>query len=231
MLKLSYLSGVLRPEALRLPPCAVFVDGYFVPHYTPPREPKYKGIGDIRILSLIMDDIVATLAQMTLDLSNIPSSGSSTLDNVEHAFNQLTISDAELTTSQHDFVSPPSGDIQRLICLDEKLDAHMKSILVSLDALAHPDPSTQQTVKLDLLREQSNMRASLQEMRGLNNHPRVEIRTLAEAMRERLEQFSAAVDLYVKILHERAPPPINPRVIQTGMNNHYNLRYLTKVTP
>ena len=107
----------------------------------------------------------------------------------------------------------------------------MKSILISLDALAHPDPSMQQTIKLDLFWEQSNMWASFQEMRGLNNHPQVEIQMLAEAMQERLEQFSTAIDLYIKILHERAPPPINRRVIQTGMNNHYNWCYLTNITP
>lgn len=170
-----------------------------------------------------MDDIVATLAQMTLDLSSAPSSGSSTLATVEDAFNRLTISNADSTTSasQHHSASPSNGDIQRLILLDEKLDAHMKSILLSLDKLAHPDPTVQQTVQLDLLREQSNLQGTLQEVRGLDQHPRVDIRVLAEAMQERLEHFSAAIDLYITILHDRTPLPSNPCVIESGTVDRY----------
>lgn len=128
-----------------------------------------------------MDDIVATLAQMTLDLSNTPSDGSATLDSVEMAFDRLTIDDAELTASasQHHSLSPPTGDVQRLMAIDDKLDTHMKNILVALDALAHPDPTRQETVRLDLLREQSNLRSTLHEVRGLDHHPSVEIQVLA----------------------------------------------------
>ena len=179
-----------------------------------------------------MDDLIATLAQMTLNMSSTSSSGSSNLDEVENAFNRLTFSDTVSTTSasQDNFVSPPSGEIQRLILLDEKLDSHMKNILISLDNLAHPDPSTQQNVCLDLLREQSNLQATLNEVRGLHGHQLVEICVLAEAMRERLEHFSAGVDFYIKILRERAPLPSNPRVIPTGMVDHFTYCYIANFT-
>ena len=162
-----------------------------------------------------MDDIIATLAQITLDLSNTPSDGSTTIDSVEATFEQLTINDAESAASVLQY-SPPTGDVQQLIVIDGKLDTHMKNILVALDALAHPDPIRQETVQLDLLREQNNLRSTLHEVRGLDHHPSVEIQVLAEAMWERLEQFSAAIDVYLNILHERAPLPSNPRVIESG---------------
>ena len=141
-----------------------------------------------------MDDIVATLAQISLDLSNTPLDGSTTIDSVEATFERLTINDAESAASvlQH---SPPTGDVQR-------------------------DPIRQETVQLDLLGEQNNLRSTLHEVRGLDHHPSVEIQVLAEAMWERLEQFSAAIDVYLNILHERAPLPSNLRVIESGTARH-----------
>ena len=164
-----------------------------------------------------MDNAIAMIAQMTFDLSNTPSNGPSTINAVENAFSRLTLDDDSTTSaSQHHSILPPNGDIQRLILLDHKLDAHMKNILQSLDQLAHPDPTMQQNIQLDLLQEQSSLCDTLQEVRGLDHHPQVGIHVLAEAMRERLEQFSAAIDIYVTILHERTPPSSNPRVVKSG---------------
>ena len=59
-----------------------------------------------------MDDIIATLAQITLDLSNTPSDGSTTIDSVEATFKQLMINDAELAASMLQHHSPPTGDVQ-----------------------------------------------------------------------------------------------------------------------
>ena len=164
-----------------------------------------------------MDDIIATLAQITLDLSNTPSDGSTTIDSVEATFKQLTINDAELAASMLQHHSPPTGDVQWLIVIDGKLNMHMKNILVALDALAHPNPIRQETVQLDLLQEQNNLWSTLHKVRGLDHHPSIEIQVLAEAMQERLEQFSAAIDVYLNILHERAPLPSNLHLIKSGM--------------
>ena len=175
-----------------------------------------------------MDDLIVMLAQMTLDIFSTPSSGSLNLDKVENAFNWLTFNHTASTTSasQGNFVSPPSGEIQQLILLDEKLDSYMKNILILLDNLAHPNPSTQQNICLDLLRKQSNLQATLNKVRGLQDHQLVEIHVLSEAMPERLEHFSTAVDFYIKILCERAPLPSNPRVIPTGTVDHFTYCYL-----
>ena len=61
------------------------------------------------------------------------------------------INDAKSAASALQHYSPPTGDVQRLIVIDGKLDTHIKNILVALDALAHPDPIRQETVQLDLL--------------------------------------------------------------------------------
>ena len=63
------------------------------------------------------------------------------------------INDAGLTVSGSQLYSllPPTGDVQRLTVIDSKLNTHMKNILVAVDALAHPDPTRQETVQLDLL--------------------------------------------------------------------------------
>ena len=126
------------------------------------------------------------------------------------------INDAELTASMLQHYSPLTGDVQQLIVIDGKLNMHMKNILVALDVLAHPNPIRQETVQLDLLQEQNNLWSTLHKVRGLDHHPSIEIQVLAEAMWERLEQFSAAIDVYLNILHERAPLPSNPRVIESG---------------
>ena len=163
-----------------------------------------------------MDDIIATLAQITLDLSNTPSDGSTTIDSVEVTFKQLMINDAESAASALQHYSPPTGDVQRLIVIDSKLNMHMKNILVVLDTLAHPNPIRQETVQLDLLQEQNNLQSTLHKVSGLDHHPSIEIQVLAKAMWERLEQFPAAIDIYLNILHERAPLPSNPCVIESG---------------
>ena len=110
----------------------------------------------------------------------------------------------------------PTGDVQRLIIIDGKFDTHIKSILLALDALAHPDPARQDAVQLDLLREQSNLRNTLQEVRGLDHHLSVKVQVLAGAMQERLDQFSTTIDTYINILHKRSPLPSNPKVINTS---------------
>ena len=46
-----------------------------------------------------MDNIIATLSQITLDLSNTPLDGSMTIDSVEVTFEQLTINNAKLAAS------------------------------------------------------------------------------------------------------------------------------------
>ena len=106
----------------------------------------------------------------------------------------------------------------------------MKNILISLDNLTHPDPSMQQNVCLNLFREQSNLQATLNKVRGLQDHQLVEIHVLSEAMQERLEHFSTAVDFYINILHERAPLPSNPCIIPTGMVDHFTYCYLVNFT-
>ena len=158
-----------------------------------------------------------TLAQITLNLSNIPSDGSATLDSVK-VFKRLMINDVRLTVSESQLYSllPLTGDVQRLIVIDGKLNTHMKNILVALDALAHPDPTRQETVQLGLLQEQSNIQSTLHKVRGLAHHPSIEIQVLAEAIQERLEQFSTAIGVYLNILHKRAPLPSNSCVIESG---------------
>lgn len=176
-----------------------------------------------------MDDIVAALAEVTLSINNAPSSGSSNLDTLEQSFGRLTISDPVSTTSTSESRPPllPDGDVQRLILIDQKLDTHMKNILKSLDALAHPEASSQHAVHLDLLQEQSNLQVSLQDVKGLADHPQLELRVLAEAIQGRLAEFSAAIDIYVQILHERSPMPPHPRIIETGTFDHCIQQYLT----
>ena len=177
-----------------------------------------------------MDDIIVALCQRISDLSNIPSHGSATLDSLEWIFKWLTINNTEspASTSQHH--SLLTGDIQQLIIVDTKLDIHMKSILKTLDTLAHPNQTRQDTVQMDLLWEQSNLHSTLHEVRELGHHPSIEIQVLAEAMQEWLEQFSATINLYLNILHKRAPPPSNPWVVQTGkMHCHIQLSFINMI--
>lgn len=169
-----------------------------------------------------MDKILTELTQRTADLSLVPSHESSTIESVEQAFERLSMHDDTWPASSPQRRSPlPTGDIQRLIVIDGKFDTHIKNILLALDALAHPDPARQDTVQLDLLREQSNLCSTLQEVRGLDHHSSVEVQVLAGAMRERLDQFSAAIDTYINILHERSPLPSNPKVINTSKHIFY----------
>src|ERR1700674_5166232 len=107
-----------------------------------------------------MDTIIAKLHVLTITniaTSPLPSS-SPTIESLEHALNQLTLGD--ISRPYHSPSSaagvpasslPPDGDLQRLWLLDEKLDAHMKSILLCLDALSSPNLSSQHGVEVDLV--------------------------------------------------------------------------------
>jgi len=184
-----------------------------------------------------MDDITARLHALTIsNLATTPPSvgtapppvttsrPASTIDNLEHAVNQLTLEDTNLPSP----LSPPSapntstdtslreGDLKRIWLLDEKFDFHMKSILLRFDALASPDTSSQHAVEVDLTAEKCWLQEAIRELHGLECCHNPEIRVLAEAMHDRMAQFTAAIDFCIETLQKRSPPQSSRHILNSG---------------
>ena len=168
-----------------------------------------------------MDNIIRKLSTLTVaNLATIPPL-TSDIETIEQVVNQLTLNDTSfpspappcapdiLVTSLR-----PNSDLKRLTFLDEKLDSHMKSILLCLDALT--SPSSEGQVEVNLSVEQCWLQDSMRKLRGLESHCEQDIRELAEAMRNRMAQFTAAIDLYIEILRDRSPTQSSPHVVHTG---------------
>jgi len=171
-----------------------------------------------------MDDIIARLQALTVaNLATTPPL-LPTIDNLKHALNQLTLGDIG-QLSPHPLLSspgipvgslPPDGDLKRLGLLDEKLEAHMKSILRSLDALSSPDLYSQRGIEVDLLQEKRYLQDSIRELHRLENHGDSEIHVLANAMHDRMAQFTSAIDFYIETLQRRSPPQASSHIVNTG---------------
>jgi hypothetical protein len=169
-----------------------------------------------------MESIIAKLYSLTqTNLATTPSPAPS-IDDLEQALNQLTLKDITpppppgVPNSSPPPASPLDGDLKRLWLLDEKFEVHMKSIILCLDALASPDPSSQHKVEVNLTEEKSWLQVSIRELHGLERHRDLDIRVLAEAMRDRMAQFASAIDFYIEILQERSPPQSSPHVVNSG---------------
>jgi hypothetical protein len=189
----------------------------------------------------IMDDIITRLHALTIsNLATAPPAVSesaapplatspppaSTIDNLEHAVNQLTLGDINLPSP----LSPPSApetstdtslldsDLKRLWLLDEKFDFHMKSMILCFDALASPDTSSQHAVEVNLTAEKRWLQESIRELHGLERYHKPEIHILAEAMRDRMAQFAAAIDFCIETLQKRSPPQSSQHIVNSGNN-------------
>lgn len=178
-----------------------------------------------------MDAIIARLIALTsakLDTAP-PETGS--VEAVEQALNHLTLNDASpspapsqpspnLSTTD----STPDGGLKRLWLLDEKFDSHMKSIILSLDALSSPDPSSQCQVELSLAEERRWLQTSIRELQGLQHHCDADIKVLAEAMRDRMARFASGIDMYLEVLQGRSSLQSSPNVVNTGeFIHHYSI--------
>lgn len=177
-------------------------------------------------LSLV-DDIVTRLSQLTINNYATPQCGDASIDAAAEALNQLSMDDnINIRPPTKPHASPPGpppteDDLNLLIILDEWLENHMKRIILYLDALADPKEVTQKRVQLDLLKEQRQLHISLGRLKGLDNHPTEEIQVLGEAIRERLTQFSSAIDLYIEILQARSPPQTSSNIVESGTHSFY----------
>lgn len=174
-----------------------------------------------------MENIISRLQALTIENLATTPLPVTTLETLEQAFDHLTLNDPGRPSPPSPSPSPtspdvsataslPDGDLKRLCVLDERLDFHMKSILLHLDALASPNPSSQDRVQVDLIKERRWLTDSLQELHGLENHHDADIWVLTEAMRGRLAQFAAAINMYIEILQDRSPPQSNSHVVNTG---------------
>jgi hypothetical protein len=150
-----------------------------------------------------------------------PPPVTATVENLEQTFSQLTTNDIPYLSSLPSSAVPaaassPNDDLGRLFVLDQKLDCHMKSIIHSLDTLSSPNISSQCQVEVNLGEEKCWLHDAIRELHGLLSHRDADIQVLAEAMRERMVQFTSAIDLYVEILRKRSPPQSSPYVVNTG---------------
>ena len=171
-----------------------------------------------------MDDIIIrlqtlTIANLTTALPLLP-----TIDSLEHALNQLTLGHIS-QSSPHPPLStpgilvrslPPDGDLKCLGLLDEKLNAHMKSILQSLDVFSSPDLYSRRGIEVDLLQEKCYLQDSIWELHWLENHHNSEICVLANAMRDRMAQFTSAIDFHIETLQRKSPPQTSSHIVNTG---------------
>jgi hypothetical protein len=172
-----------------------------------------------------MENIIARLQALTIANFATPLPPATTVEIVEQAFDRLTLDYPSpplppSTTTSPDISatsSLPDGDLKRLCALDKKLDSHMKSILCCLDALSSPNLSSQDRVQVDLIEERRWLTSSIRELHGLEHHPDADIQVLAEAMRERLAQFTSAIDMYIEILRKRSPSQLSPHLVNTGI--------------
>jgi hypothetical protein len=172
-----------------------------------------------------MDDIIARLSALTIPnlATTLPIVAS--METVEQALNQLTLNGISILTPPS---SPPAallgfssttlapdGNLKNLCLLDARFDSHMKSIICSLDELASPSPSSQSHVEVSLLEEKQWLQASIRGLQGLQHHCNAEIWVLAEAMQDRMVEFTSGIDLYLEVLGERSPLQSSP-IINTS---------------
>jgi hypothetical protein len=177
-----------------------------------------------------MDDIIARLHALTIrNLATTPLPAATTpkhvsiVDNLEHAVEQLTLRDIgppphlpSPGIGPSTGSSPPDGDLKCLWLLDEKFDYHMKSIILSFDALSSPDPSSQHKVEVDLTTEKCWLQESIRELCGLEHHHDPDIQVLSEAMHNRMAQFTAAIESCIEILQKRSPSQSSQHVVNSG---------------
>ena len=173
-----------------------------------------------------MDTIIARLSALTITNldTTLPEVGG--IETVEQVLNQLTLNNIgpSFAPSHQSPTSPdpsttgsiPGGDLKRLCLLDEKFDSHMKSIILSLDALSSPNTSSQSQVEASLTQEKRWLQGSIRELHGLQHHCEADIRVLAEAMKDRMAQFTSGIDMYLEVLQRRSSPQSSSHVINTG---------------
>ena len=172
---------------------------------------------------LIMDSVIARLHLLSVDnlATTLPLAAS--VETVAQALNTLTCNDigppfppSPPHPAAQSNLPTPDGDLKRLWLLDEKLDSHMKAIILRLDALSSSDPSSQHQVEVDLIEEKRSLQTTIREFHGLQHHCDPDIQVLAEAMRERMAQFSSAIDMYIEILEGRSPLQLSSHIVNTG---------------
>jgi hypothetical protein len=173
-----------------------------------------------------MDAIIARLSALTTTNLDTTPPEVGGIETAEQVLNQLTHNNiGPLSAPSHPSpTSPdpsttssiPGGDLKRLCLLDEKFDSHMKSIILSLDALSSPDISSQSQVEESLTQEKCWLQASIWELHGLQHHCEADIRVLAEAMRDRMAQFTSGIDMYLEVLQRRSSPQSSSHVVNAG---------------
>lgn len=173
-----------------------------------------------------MDAIISRLSAFTITNLDTTPPEVGCIETTEQALNQLT--NNNIAPLPLPLPSPPTspdpsttasildGDLRRLWLLDEKFDSHMKSIILSLDALSSPGISSQCQVEASLAQEKRWLESSIRELYGLQHHCEADIRVLAAAMRDRMAQFASGIDMYLEVLQRRSSPQSSPHVINSG---------------
>ena len=163
-----------------------------------------------------MDAIIARLSALTLiNLDTTPPEAGG-METAEQMLNQLACNNTGPSSAPSPTASIPDSNLKRFGLLDEKLDSHMKSIILSLDELSSPDLSSQRQVEASLTQEKHLLQASLVELHGLQHHCEADILVLVEAMRDRMAQFASGIDRYLEVLQGRSSPQSSPHVVNAG---------------
>ncbi|KIM76804.1 hypothetical protein PILCRDRAFT_12510 [Piloderma croceum F 1598] len=160
-----------------------------------------------------MDAIIARLSALTLiNLDTTPPEAGG-METAEQMLNQLACNNTGPSSAPSPTASIPDSNLKRLGLLNEKLDSHMKSIILSLDELLSPDLSSQRQVEASLTQEKHLLQASLVELHRLQHHCEADILVLVEAMRDRMAQFASGIDMYLEVLQGRSSPQSSPHVV------------------
>jgi len=188
---------------------------------------------------------LSNFPNLTVDSKDTSDPAAASMERLEQAIYQMTFQDPlhsptfPVSRSQPDAVLPDHNgteELERLWLLDEQLDCHMKVILSSLDALTSQSESAQKDVLSHLAEEKQWMQTSIHELRLIEEHSNSSIRTLGNAMLDRLFEFSAAIDCYLEILYARAPTTdvsnkSNPTKVRTGESFYKSNAWLNMKLP
>ena len=142
-----------------------------------------------------MDDIIGCISKFTINNLGVQLHVGATIEEVTEALNQLSMNNDDPSSSPFHSTPPqgppntawpPDNDLDCFVFLNNQLDSHMKQILHCLDSLTDPNPSSQQKIHLNLVKEQKLLKTSLRQLGGLEVHHDNIIHELAVAMWKRI---------------------------------------------
>lgn len=167
-----------------------------------------------------MDSIISRLKELKIDnlTSTLPESATPSLAGLQDVMEKLTLKDLAPNSSPSlpNEAGQASVDFKRLWLLDERLESHMKLVLLQLDQLASPDQSALGRLLTTLSEEKRWLAGCVVQLEGLQEHEDEGTRIYGEFMRDRVSEFKAAVDMYVEVLQDRSAASSSPENIQTG---------------